>query len=463
MTRQFQYQDDLNFQQAKRSLRQLLAGLELTTAEQLGLETDLRDLQAFLEKLEEDRIHIAAFGMVGRGKSSLLNALLGHTVFHTGPTHGVTRTWQQAAWVLEENVVINTPLGSQLVLIDTPGLDEIAGEARAEMAQRVAWQADLLLFVVSGDLTRIEYEALAQLREEGKPMLLVFNKIDQYPDMDRRLVYEKLCQERVKQLLTPAEVVMVAASPRVPQPVYLEDGTVMAQLVQAPPQIEPLRAKILEVLQREGRSLIGLNTLLFANRLQQEVIATKLEHRSHQAQEIIWGMARTKAVAVAINPLTLLDTLGALVLDVTLILRLSRLYDLPLTTHGATQLLQSIILSMLSLGAGEWIALLGVGSLKMVLGAATPLTAGFSIGAYTSVALTQAVLAGMSSYAIGSAATVYLANGASWGKDGPKTVIAQILDTLDEQSIMARIRSELHQRAHLSSHEIPRSGSPATP
>ncbi|NJK63226.1 MAG: GTP-binding protein, partial [Synechococcaceae cyanobacterium SM2_3_1] len=276
MTRQFQYQDDLNFQQAKRSLRQLLAGLQLTAAEQLGLETDLKDLQAFLEKLEEDRIHIAAFGMVGRGKSSLLNALLGHTVFHTGPTHGVTRTWQQAAWVLEENVVVNTAFGSQLILIDTPGLDEIAGEARAEMAQRVARQADLLLFVVSGDLTRVEYEALAQLREEGKPMLLVFNKIDQYPDMDRRLVYEKLCQDRVKQLLTPAEVVMVAASPRVPQPVYLEDGTVMAQLVQAPAQIEPLREKILEVLQREGRSLIGLNTLLFANRLQQEVIATKL-------------------------------------------------------------------------------------------------------------------------------------------------------------------------------------------
>jgi hypothetical protein len=79
------------------------------------------------------------------------------------------------------------------------------------------------------------------------------------------------------------------------------------------------------------------------------------------------------------------------------------------------------------------------------------------------VALTQALLAGMSSYAIGSAATAYLANGASWGKDGPKTVIAQILDSLDEQSIMARIRSELHQRAHLSSPEIPVSGSPATP
>jgi len=48
----------------------------------------------------------------------------------------------------------------QVELIDTPGLDEIEGQARAQMARDVVRQADLILFVVAGDITRTEYQAL---------------------------------------------------------------------------------------------------------------------------------------------------------------------------------------------------------------------------------------------------------------------------------------------------------------
>ncbi len=52
------------------------------------------------------------------------------------------------------------------------------GSDRATIAWEAARQADLLLFVISGDVTEIERIALEQLREVGKPLLLVFNKID---------------------------------------------------------------------------------------------------------------------------------------------------------------------------------------------------------------------------------------------------------------------------------------------
>jgi len=39
-------------------------------------------------------------------------------------------------------------------------LDEIEGQARAQMARDVVRQADLILFVVAGDITRTEYQAL---------------------------------------------------------------------------------------------------------------------------------------------------------------------------------------------------------------------------------------------------------------------------------------------------------------
>ncbi|MEN9238522.1 MAG: GTPase, partial [Thermostichus sp. DG_1_6_bins_120] len=98
MARRNTLQDDLNYQQAKRSLRQWVAQLDLQPQEAAGLEAELHNLQTLIDKLESEVIHIAAFGLVGRGKSSLLNALLGESVFETGPTHGVTRSQQAAPW-----------------------------------------------------------------------------------------------------------------------------------------------------------------------------------------------------------------------------------------------------------------------------------------------------------------------------------------------------------------------------
>lgn len=53
------------------------------------------------------------------------------------------------------------------------------------MAKEVTRQADLILFVVSGDLTRTEYEALLELQNAHKPLIIVFNKIDLYTEIEQ--------------------------------------------------------------------------------------------------------------------------------------------------------------------------------------------------------------------------------------------------------------------------------------
>ena len=92
--------EDLNYKHAKDALGELVAALDLTPEERAGLEPEIGGLQTMLEKLEQAVVQIAVFGMVGRGKSSLLNALLGDNAFVTGPIHGVTRNIQGAAWKL---------------------------------------------------------------------------------------------------------------------------------------------------------------------------------------------------------------------------------------------------------------------------------------------------------------------------------------------------------------------------
>lgn len=452
-------QTELNYRQAQTALRNLVTKLDLTPLEQQGLETEITDLETMLSKLDRMVVQIAAFGMVGRGKSSLLNALVGQTVFETGPLHGVTRSAQSVSWSISEEAVgtneralrVTLPgIGnSQVELIDTPGLDEVDGETRAALAQQIAKQADLILFVISGDMTKLEHDALSQLREGGKPILLVFNKVDQYPEADRMAVYHKIRDERVRELLSPEEIVMSAASPVVRSLIQSADGTRRVQLRTGNAQVEDLKLKILEVLNREGKALVALNTMIYADTVNEQLIDRKLAIREAAANQLIWRATMTKAVAIALNPVTVLDIVSGAVIDIVLILGLSKLYGIPMSEAGAVKLLQKIALSMGGISASELLANLGLSSLKSLLGISVPATGGLSLGAYATVAITQAGVAGVSSYAIGNVTKAYLANGATWGTDGPKAVINKILATLDETSILSRIKDELQQKVKI--------------
>ncbi|MDJ0690963.1 MAG: GTP-binding protein [Xenococcaceae cyanobacterium MO_188.B32] len=446
---------ELNYRKAQQALRNLVRNLDLTVEEQTGLELEVDRLTAMLDKLEQSVVQIAAFGMVGRGKSSLLNALLGREIFQAGPLHGVTQTITTANWQLTPEKLGNTQQQVQrltlssvvgkgeIQLIDTPGIDEVNGETREALARELAKQVDLILFVIAGDLTKVEYNALSQLREAGKPILLVFNKIDQYPEADRQAIYQKICDERVKQLLSPEEIIMVAASPIEVKGVRGKDGKVKIQRCSGKPQIESLKLKILELLHREGKSLVALNTMLYADEINEQILERKLEIRSETADKLIQKGATIKAIAVAVNPVTAIDLFTGAAIDVAIIIALSRLYGITMTQSAAISLLKKIALSMGGITASELLATLGLSSLKGILGLAVPVTGGISLAPYLSIAIAQGGVAGVSAYAIGQVTKTYLANGASWGPEGPKAVVQNILDSLDEESILNRIKAEL--------------------
>ncbi|QIR39487.1 DUF697 domain-containing protein [Tolypothrix sp. PCC 7910] len=452
-------QTELNYKRAQTALQNLVANLDLSPQEKQGLEAEINDLDTMLGKLERMVVQIAAFGMVGRGKSSLLNALVGQSVFETGPLHGVTRDAQRVTWSINEEAIGETERAlrvtlpavgkSQVELIDTPGLDEIDGETRAVLAEQIAKQADLILFVIASDMTKLEHQALSQLREAGKPIILVFNKVDQYPEADRMAIYHKIRDERVKELLSPLEIVMAAASPLVKTAVRRPDGSRGVQLRTGNAQVDELKLKILEILQREGKALVALNTMLYADVVNEQLVQRKLMIREQNASALIWKAVMTKALAIALNPVTIVDILSSIVIDISLIVGLSKLYGIPMTEAGAVQLLQKIALSMGGIGASELLANLGLSGLKTLLGISASATAGAAIGPYLSVAVTQAGVAGVSSYGIGQVTKAYLANGATWGPDGPKAVISKILATLDEASILNRIKEELLTKVKL--------------
>ena len=197
--------------------------------------------------------------------------------------------------------------------------------------------------------------------------MLVLNKVDQYPEADRQAIYAKIRDERVRELLSPEEIVMAAASPLVAQAVRQPDGTVVARLNRSTPQVDDLKLKILEILHREGKSLVALNTMLYTGVVNEQLVQRKMEIRDRSANDVIWQGVMTKSVAIALNPLMVVDLLSGIVIDIALILTLSRLYGIAMTQKGAIGLLQKIALSMGGITASELIATLGLGFSQKLL------------------------------------------------------------------------------------------------
>ena len=437
-------------ERARESLAETLNSLKLTPEEEESLADELRQLRELSQKLDANTVEIAAFGMVSRGKSSVLNALIGRDVFKVGVTHGTTVSRSAQPW---EQVSAERPglEGAKLVLVDTPGIDEVGGEVRETLARDVARHADLILFVVSSDMQRREIEALARLRAAQKPIILVFNQIDRYPEADRDQIHATIQDERVRDLIRPEDIVMTAARPdpfkvKIRQP----DGTTTVEWERPAAVIEPLKKRILDVLEREGKALVALNTLLLAGDLHEEIVAHKVRIREDAATRLIWNFALAKGAAVALNPIPIADMAGGLAVDVGMIVALSRVYGIPLTRNSAARLVRDMMLALGAMGAVEVVSRLLASGIKSSLaglsvfsgGLAIPLTA---LG-YGAIGLAQGGTAATTSYVLGHGAKVYLKQGCQWGPRGIKTVIHQILTEAKTDSVIDRLRDDLKAR-----------------
>ncbi|NES83876.1 MAG: DUF697 domain-containing protein [Moorea sp. SIO2B7] len=445
-------QQETHFNQARASLQQALSwyssfqrhGYHTPNIELQGaVRKDLQALKAALDKLDQKVIKIAAFGLVSRGKSAVVNALLGQKVLETGPIHGVTQWPKSVRWTPPSGKV-------QVELIDTPGLDEIKGQARADMAREVAYQADLILFVVAGDITRTEYEALSELRQSQKPLILVFNKIDLYPDTDREEIYQRLqtlgmgSTGNLQQVLCPDEIVMVAAEPS-PLQVRVEwqDGRVTQEWETPPPQIEQLKQKILTILNQEGRSLLALNALFQARDAEANIAKKTVQLRQKEAEEIIWKYSKYKALAVAVNPIAIVDIFGGMLADLNLIRALAKLYGLPMTGYEAGKLWQKILISSGGLLLGEIASSVILGLGKSTTAVVSAFESPAVLTTYATTALTQGGIAGYGAYFVGKVAQEYLEQGCTWGPLGPSTVIQDIIAQVEPNTIIYRLRQEL--------------------
>ncbi len=415
------------------SLRSLLDDPSIPAAVRDSLAADYAEVEAQLDKLERGRIDLAVFGRVSVGKSALLNALLGRDAFEVGVLHGTTTARSMQPW--------SEASDGHVHLVDTPGIEELNGEQREQLAHDIAGRCDLLLFVVDGDMTGSETEALQRIAASQRPLLLVLNKADRYTETQRDELLQRLRQHSAG-TVAAQNVLAVAARPA-PHTVLkvAADGTETELVRQRDVDIEALRARLLDVLESEGKTLAALNAALFAGRLSDAVGERLAALRHDLAEKVTRSYCLTKGVAVGLNPIPVADLLAAASIDVALVMHLSRIYNLPLTRSEAGQLLVTIAAQLVALMGAIWGAHLVASALKAgSVGLSTALTAGV-----------QGALAWYATLLVARAAERYLAAGKSWGEDGPKRVVREIVDGLDRDSILREARQEILGRLRRNS------------
>lgn len=433
-------QSEDHYRQAITSVERTLDRLRgCTDAEKQHLRRDWDQLQAMLRKLTEGRVEIVVFGEISTGKSALINALVGEAVAAVDVRGG----WTKDVWHVPWNgcgYCVPGLAQSQIVLVDTPGLNEVGGADRGVMAREAAERSDLILFVTDSDLNETEFSALAALATIHKPILLVFNKIDLYSREQRTRLLEVLRDERLEHLVPAENVVLTAADPReVEYVIAAADGSTRSQWRHPPPDVTQLKARILEILDQEGLALLALNGALYAADRSDRVAALRVELRDRNATQVVWSYAALKGVAVALNPIPVVDILGGSAVDVTMVITLSHIYGLQISWRHARELVASI------LKAAGWMA--GGIAVEYALHVASSAFKLLTVGYGTVLtALPQGAAAGFGSYLVGHAAKHYFEHGSSWGHQSPKDVVKRILDQTDRQSVLAGLKEEISKK-----------------
>lgn len=411
--------------QAHDHLNQLLEDTSIPASVRAELSTEFEELQSISYKLSREEIHIAAFGRVGVGKSSLLNALLGQRAFSTSPLHGETRAEGRSRWTGPEES--EEQHQGQIVLIDTPGIDELGGGEREAMAHRIASRADIVIMVCASDLVETEFRALQQLARVRRAIVLALNKADHYTERELGLLLGRL-RSRTEGLLDPQHIVAVSAAPRPPDGGNSE--------VAGKPDIAALRDILWDLLNRQGKSLAALNAALFVSDLDRKVATRIVEARRAVASRVVRNYCISKGLLVAANPVPVADLLAAAGIDVAMVIHLGEVYGFRLSRRESARLLVTISAQMAALMGAYW----GTNLLSSLLKTAS---AGFST---TLTAAAQGALAWYATLVTGRMAEQWFSQGKSWGRHGPRETAKEILASLDRDEVLRSARDELAAR-----------------
>jgi len=177
-------------QELVREERRILNELRASLIRFGASDENLAPLEQSIEQLDELFL-LVVVGEFNAGKSAFINALTGKRVMEEGVTpttaqvtllrHGDERTTRRLDADLS-TIAAPADLLREIHIVDTPGTNAVIREHERITADFIP-RADLVLFVTSADrpFTETERAFLEQIRDWGKKIVIVINKIDILP------------------------------------------------------------------------------------------------------------------------------------------------------------------------------------------------------------------------------------------------------------------------------------------
>jgi small GTP-binding protein len=192
--------------------------------DRLGPDAAADDLRHFREAREQlsGLFLLVIVGEFNSGKSSFINALLGERVVPEGVTpttdrinllrYGAVQSERLVeAFLLERTYPAE--LLRELTVVDTPGTNAVV-RRHEELTRDYVPRADLVLFITSADrpFTESERAFLGQVRQWGKKIVFVINKIDILSRPGEREEVTAYVQAHAAELLDEAPLVFCVSA-----------------------------------------------------------------------------------------------------------------------------------------------------------------------------------------------------------------------------------------------------------
>jgi GTP-binding protein EngB required for normal cell division len=297
-------------------------------AEELGAEPVAEEARELAARVSAGRFYVACVGQFKRGKSTLLNALVGHAVLPTGfvpvtavPTvirfgdelHARVRMrdgyWRDVAmsdlkeYVTEElnpenkkavdgaEAFVPSPLlSSGMCFVDTPGLGSVF-TGNSATTQAFIPHIDAALVVVGADppIAGEELALVEALGTQVQDLILVINKADRTNDPERAAAVKFTREILEKRLHRPmGEVFEVSAAERMENRGPLRDW-------------EKLLASLHHLVEDSGRNLVRAACDRGLQRLSEQLLAIISEDRDALQRPIEESERRIELMRETIN------------------------------------------------------------------------------------------------------------------------------------------------------------------
>jgi uncharacterized protein (DUF697 family)/GTP-binding protein EngB required for normal cell division len=196
-----------------------------------------------------------------------------------------------------------------------------------ENEQNIVLASDLVLFIITGDLTESQWQLLQYYQQNHQRVILLFNKQDQYIPEERQIILQQL-KQRVQTLISPEDIIPISTVPnaiKVRQ--HQANGTLQEWMETPKENLSNLENRLNKILTQEAEQLIWGTIWRDAQKLKQAGKNILNEVRRKRALPLIEKYQWLSAAAAFANPVSALDLLATAAINSQMVIDLSAIYQ----------------------------------------------------------------------------------------------------------------------------------------